>query len=118
MSNEKKALFIEPSAQKKWWFALQRGETTAEHITKYFAKSEPREHWRSVYKSYFVFLKKFRVQLGEGYLHNEDYRRCHDAVARMFLQDVKDNYTDITAEIASRYLTIYDGKENSDEHHI
>lgn len=111
MSNEKKALFIEQSAQKKWFFALQRGETTAEHIAKYFAHHEAKEHWRSVFKSYYVFLKKFRVQLGDGYLQNEDYRRCHDAVARIFLQDVRENYSEATFGIVEKYITIYDGRE-------
>lgn len=112
--SEKRVLFIEQTAQRRWWYALQRGETTAEHITKYFANRESKEHWRSVFKSYYVFLRKFRMQLGEGYLQNEDYRRCHDATARMFLNDIRQHYTEATAEIVQRYLTIYDGKGAGD----
>lgn len=112
--NEKKAIFIEQAAQKKWWFAMQRGETTAEHISKYFSMHEIKEHWRSVYKSYFVILKKMRIFYGKDYVNNDDYRKCHDVIANMFMHDVRDNYNSMTAEIVNKYLTIYDPVASDD----
>lgn len=112
---EKRGLFIEPSAQKKWWFAIQRGETTAEHITKYFANREAGEHLRNVYKSFYVTLKELRTQLKDGILQQAEYQNCHDVIARMFLFKVREKYSEATANIVSKYLTIFDGKEVCDD---
>lgn len=105
---EKRSLFIEPSAQKRWYFARQRGEATAEHITKYFASKEVREHWRIVFKSYFVILKQMRQRYGKDFASNDNYRKCYSLITILFLSDVHDNYTDITEEIVRKYITLYE----------
>lgn len=105
---EKRSLFIEQTAQRKWWYALQRGETTAEHITKYFANRESKEQWRNVFKSYYIVLRRSRMHYGENYVTDDSYRKGHDVITNMFLADLRENYTTITAEIVERYITIYD----------
>lgn len=105
-----KVIFITPAAQSKWWHAIQRGEATSEYIASYFANNEPREVWRTLFRSYAVILKRLRV------FHNNDcsddrYKGLHDFIASMMLHDIRERYNEVTTQIVDRYLVLFNGKE-------